>query len=139
MSKETAQNLEQTINIGKWLVAGFAALVNNIPELTWFLIGLMALDAFFAVGVWTKQRRFPTYEELWSVTGKKAYHLGIILLGGLFDHYVGVPGINFAQATTVFLIGPEAWKILNKAAVLEVPVPPQLAQLLQLFNQEAKK
>lgn len=131
-----ASRAEQVMDYMKWIAATLSAFLQAVPALTWFLVALMALDAFFAIGVWVKRRRFPTYEEVWEVTGKKAYHLAIVLVAGLFDHYVGIPGVSFVQATTIFLAGPELWGILKKAAILEVPVPPQFAKVLALFGED---
>lgn len=127
------------MDAGKWAVAGLAAFLANIPELVWFLCILMLLDVAFSVGVWAKQRRMPTYDEVWSVTGKKAYHLFVVLLGGLFDRYVGIPHLNFLIAFTTFFIPPEIYKILTKAVILEVPIPPQFARVLELFAPEEGK
>lgn len=121
------------MDYGKWILAGLAAIFHGIPELTYFLLMLMALDCAFGLGVAIKQRDVsPT--AAWKGATKKLGSLGIVVLAALVDNYIDILGIDLVQVVTVFYIGPELLSILRNAAILEVPVPPQFVSVLRYFQ-----
>ena len=141
MDRKFEVDAEGVVSYAKWIAATLVAFLDGIPELTWFLIMLMVLDLIFGIGVSFKLGR-PSIRLAWEASTRKIYSLGIIVLAALVDQYVDLLGIDLVQVATVFYIGPEILSILRSAAILEVPVPPQFAQVLKAFQQpeqETKK
>lgn len=117
----------------KWALAGVAAFFHNIPELTWFLLILMVIDTIF--GVWgAAQARQVSPTEMWGGVTKKIGSLLIIALGAAINHFVGIKGIDFVMVFTGFYIGPELFSILRNAALVGVPVPPQVTAVMRYFQ-----
>lgn len=130
-------NAETTMDHWKWVLAGVAAFIHGIPELTYFLLILMAIDTVFGVVVSIKQKDLSAH-RWWMGATKKLGSLGIIVVAAVIDKYVDLLGIDLVQVTTVFYIGPELVSILRNAAILEVPVPPQFANVLRYFQDKGK-
>ena len=129
--------MEEQMNWIRVAMAAVVGFVRNIPELTWFLLLLMGLDTIFGIAAAWKQRKLSPDAARRGAT-KKVGSLGIIVLAALVDQYIDLLGIDLVQVTTVFYIGPELLSILRNAAILEVPVPPQFAQVLAYFQKDEK-
>lgn len=127
------RSAEHTMDYLKWILAGVAAFFHNVPELTWFLLILMAIDTVFGVWVAAKQQHIsPT--AMWDGVTKKIGSLLIICLGAAINHFVGIKGIDFVLVFTGFYIGPELFSILRNAAIVGVPVPPQVTSVMRYFR-----
>lgn len=121
------------MDYGKWIMLTLAALIEAVPQLVWFLLVLMVLDALLGTLSVLKQGRERLHEWAWNGSTRKLGSLTFIAIAAAFDHYVGIPGVNTVMVTTAWYIGPECISILRNAAILELPVPPQLARVLSLF------
>jgi toxin secretion/phage lysis holin len=117
----------------KWISVGVAAFLHSIPELTYFLLILMALDTLFGLGAAIKERRLSS-TSMWMAATRKLGSLGIVVLAAVVDQYINLLGIDLVQVATVFYIGPELVSILKNAAILEVPIPPQFVGVLRYFQ-----
>lgn len=128
--------VEYTYEYGKWGLAGIAAFLNSIPQLTWFLLWLMVLDlVVFTPWVMALEKDLSVRRWLQEVNGKLK-RLAIIVLAGLLNYYINIAGIDFVQVVTVFYIGPEILGILKDAAILGIPVPDQLTGVMRYFQEK---
>jgi toxin secretion/phage lysis holin len=133
MSKH--EGWEQYMEYGRWGLAGIAAFLNSIPQLTWLLIWLMVLDTVFGVWVAVKRKDLSVASWTTGVNGK-LQRLAIIVLGAILNQYIDVAGIDWVQVTTVFYLGPELLSILRNAAILGIPVPEQLTGAMRYFQEK---
>lgn len=135
MDRKVSVDLEKMLDYLKYIFMVLVAWVHGIPELTWFLLSLMVLDAFFGLAVAIRTRTLsPT--AAWKAATRKLGSLGIIVMAAIVDKYVNLLGMDLVQISTVFYIGPEVLSILRNAAILEIPVPPQFANVLRVFQEK---
>lgn len=124
----------QVLEYGKWILAGIAAFLNSVPQLTWFLIWLMVIDTLFGVGVAIRKNDLSS-TEWWGGATRKLGSLGIVALAAVLNNYIDVAGIDMVQVATVFYIGPELASVLRNAVTLGIPVPPQIAGVMRYFQE----
>lgn len=122
---------------GRWIIAGIAAFFASIPQLTWLLAALMLIDMLFGLGVAIISRDVEPTDMRKEATDKLG-RLGIVAVGGLIDTYLNIPGINWMMAATIFYIGPELLSIFRNAALIGIPIPPQMASILRAFQEQDK-
>jgi toxin secretion/phage lysis holin len=121
----------------KWMLAGLAAFLHNVPELTWFLLILIAIDILF--GTWAAIHDHElSSSRMWDGLTKKAGSLIIVALGAAINRFVGIKGIDFVMVFTAFYIAPELLSILRNAAVVGIPVPPQVTSVMRYFQEKDK-
>jgi len=121
----------------KWVLAGLAAFLHGVPELTWFLLVLMAVDTI--LGIWSAVvQRDLSSSAMWGGVTKKVGSLLIVALGAAINRFVKVPGIDFVMVFTGFYIGPELLSIIRNAGIVGIPLPPQLVQVLRYFQDKDK-
>lgn len=122
---------------GRWVVAGVAAFFASIPQLTWLLMALMLIDMAFSFGVAILKKNVEPSSFQKEATDKLG-RLAIIAIGGMFDTYLTIPGINWMMAATIFYIGPELLSIFRNAALIGIPIPPQMVSILRAFQEQDK-
>lgn len=128
----------EIMDVGRWVLAALASLMASIPELTYFLLILMVIDTVFGATVAIKRRELSS-SLAWKGATKKLGSLGIVVLAAFMDRYVNLLGLDLVQVTTVFYIGPELLSIVRNAAILDIPVPPQLTGVMRYFQEQDKK
>lgn len=122
--------VERYVRIG---MAALAAFLHSIPELTYFLLWLMLLDTFFGMAVAIKRQRLSAREALVAANQKMGV-LGILVLAAMVNRYVNFLGLDLVTIATVFYIGPQILSILKNAAIIGIPIPPQIVGVLRVFQ-----
>lgn len=123
-----------------WLCATAGAVLLNVPQLTWLLIMLMALDMAFGIGAAIFQKDLSA-DEARKGALRKLGHLGVVCLAGIIGKAlesmgVVIPQVNFVQVATAFFMPYEIVSILKNAGIMGVPIPPEILGVMRYFQQK---
>lgn len=125
--------LERITLLVKLTAGAIAGLWANIPELTQFLVIMMAVDIFFGLALAIRDRKLCP-GAAWDGITKKVGALVLIGVMGFFHRYVQFDVINLTQAASAFYLVVEGMSIIRNATDLGVLVPPQMKQVIEYFE-----